>query len=639
MSEELINQVSAEETAESTVNIDQNKYIVINAPSADKIVSVHEEGGQDGLLPSGGTTGQVVTKKGDKDFDVEWADGGAADYTELENKPSINNVTLEGNKTSSELGLQSTIIKEKSNNPSNGIFNISIDDAPSSEAVSVIFKGNTFPVWQMVTRGDSTCTLATGHRFYSYINGVESINISTGEPIQVDFNSGDRIYNLTYSRFTDDEIVDVESFKNAWYKRQGVPFNKNMNTQGPLLLSFTPVMEAYERNLFPEQVNSEEGTPGWESDPIPVSQNITYYVTSPYTLNYVFLDRSRNVLTAGDVQNAEIIAPSGSVNLRIGCEDHVYDGDICVNVSDPAFNGTYAPFKLVGNIDIYDADVWLGSIEDVRDEYNATTGVLTRRIGERDYQEGDEENPQVLTNGAYTLYVLQEPEVQQLRAYSFSLSSVYNNIILVTESIGALGDVSIKYCDKDFVLPPGDSDINILDFTESPFVSVDEVQTVLSNEKPTFIKYIHNNDPNYALLTLNQSPDGSPIAISYVSFPNMELDLIQLSTLEYEEEEGAVAFNSRYALYPLGMTPVRVSTDGGTLTREQYSKLSYGANVGSAQVVDESNFIYRLCHADSGYYEFSCSYSNASRDYFIRTIKLNTQTLQYTYTIQGYFAE
>lgn len=31
--------------------------------------------------------------------------GGTSDYTDLENKPSINNVTLDGNKTASQLGL------------------------------------------------------------------------------------------------------------------------------------------------------------------------------------------------------------------------------------------------------------------------------------------------------------------------------------------------------------------------------------------------------------------------------------------------------------------------------------------------------------------------------------------------------
>lgn len=35
--------------------------------------------------------------------------GGTTDYTDLENKPSINDVTLSGNKTSSDLGIQSEI--------------------------------------------------------------------------------------------------------------------------------------------------------------------------------------------------------------------------------------------------------------------------------------------------------------------------------------------------------------------------------------------------------------------------------------------------------------------------------------------------------------------------------------------------
>jgi hypothetical protein len=35
--------------------------------------------------------------------------GGTTDYTDLENKPKINNVELSGNKSSSDLGLQDTI--------------------------------------------------------------------------------------------------------------------------------------------------------------------------------------------------------------------------------------------------------------------------------------------------------------------------------------------------------------------------------------------------------------------------------------------------------------------------------------------------------------------------------------------------
>jgi hypothetical protein len=67
--------------------------------------------GADGVgVPAGGTTGQVLKKASNTDYDTEWADesgggGGASDYTDLSNKPQINGVTLSGNKSASDLGL------------------------------------------------------------------------------------------------------------------------------------------------------------------------------------------------------------------------------------------------------------------------------------------------------------------------------------------------------------------------------------------------------------------------------------------------------------------------------------------------------------------------------------------------------
>lgn len=61
----------------------------------------------------GGSTGQYLYKKSDKDFDFGWktgggGGGGTSDYLDLDNKPSINNVELTGNKTAAELGLAAT---------------------------------------------------------------------------------------------------------------------------------------------------------------------------------------------------------------------------------------------------------------------------------------------------------------------------------------------------------------------------------------------------------------------------------------------------------------------------------------------------------------------------------------------------
>ena len=57
----------------------------------------------------GGTTGQYLYKKSDLDFDFGWktgsGGGGTSNYLDLDNKPSINNIELSGNKTAAELGL------------------------------------------------------------------------------------------------------------------------------------------------------------------------------------------------------------------------------------------------------------------------------------------------------------------------------------------------------------------------------------------------------------------------------------------------------------------------------------------------------------------------------------------------------
>ena len=58
-------------------------------------------------FPEGGTTGQVLAKKSDADFDTEWVDqgaGGTTDYTDLENKPQIGGVTLTGNVSLHDIG-------------------------------------------------------------------------------------------------------------------------------------------------------------------------------------------------------------------------------------------------------------------------------------------------------------------------------------------------------------------------------------------------------------------------------------------------------------------------------------------------------------------------------------------------------
>ena len=78
--------------------------------SFDELTPAQKESLRGEGVPAGGTTGQVLAKASNTDYDTEWVDqsgggGGTSDYTDLSNKPSINGVTLSGNKTAAQLGL------------------------------------------------------------------------------------------------------------------------------------------------------------------------------------------------------------------------------------------------------------------------------------------------------------------------------------------------------------------------------------------------------------------------------------------------------------------------------------------------------------------------------------------------------
>ena len=81
--------------------------------NAGGVTSVDGKTGIVTILPTGGTTGQVLKKTSNSNYAVAWGDSGGgggggsgtSDYTDLSNKPQINSVTLSGNLSASDLGL------------------------------------------------------------------------------------------------------------------------------------------------------------------------------------------------------------------------------------------------------------------------------------------------------------------------------------------------------------------------------------------------------------------------------------------------------------------------------------------------------------------------------------------------------
>lgn len=91
-------------------NLDNPETKNIKGPKGDK-GDVGPKGEPGEGVPSGGTTGQVLKKKSNNDYDTEWVNesgggsGGTSDYSDLSNKPKINNVELIGNNSLSDLGI------------------------------------------------------------------------------------------------------------------------------------------------------------------------------------------------------------------------------------------------------------------------------------------------------------------------------------------------------------------------------------------------------------------------------------------------------------------------------------------------------------------------------------------------------
>lgn len=96
-------------------------------------------------IPVGGTTGQVLAKASDADYDIEWVNqsgdsGGTSDYTDLTNKPKINNVELSGNKSLADLGIVIPTVPVQSVNGKTGVVVLNASDVgalPSSYTAPV----------------------------------------------------------------------------------------------------------------------------------------------------------------------------------------------------------------------------------------------------------------------------------------------------------------------------------------------------------------------------------------------------------------------------------------------------------------------------------------------------------------------
>lgn len=140
-------------------------------------------------VPSGGTTGQVLAKKSNADNDVQWVNQesggqGTTDYSDLDNKPKINNVTLFGNKTAAQLGLQAelvsgTNIKTINNQSIVGSGNITIEGGGTDDYADLDNKPQINSVALSGNKSASDLGLATAAQGMKADTAVQQVTVGT----------------------------------------------------------------------------------------------------------------------------------------------------------------------------------------------------------------------------------------------------------------------------------------------------------------------------------------------------------------------------------------------------------------------------------------------------------------------------
>lgn len=125
--------------------------------------------------------------------------GGSSDYTDLENKPSINSVTLSGNKTTSDLGISYNDLENKPTIPSTSdcykttdSAGTGLDDADSIPYYNASAPGKSNTTWSIIKSTLKTY-FDTIYSTITAITGLSDVNVSSpsdGQVLKYDQTSG-----------------------------------------------------------------------------------------------------------------------------------------------------------------------------------------------------------------------------------------------------------------------------------------------------------------------------------------------------------------------------------------------------------------------------------------------------------------
>ena len=335
-------------------------------------------------------------------------------------------------------------------------------------------------VWnQLVNTTDTSVTVPSGHKYYSRINSVDAIGVSTGTAITINDGTKDNVFDLTttFSSVIADRAYTLEQSTAgsgvAWLKSYGF-FTKPYYayTASPSLQGVkTSAHETVGFNQFDKSTvtsdkiigknGSETNKTGYShSDYIQVVPNTVYYVKGTVgtnVWNVVCFDGGKNPLNEAFLPasgNNVFTTPTNCGYIVVNVDNTQLD-DICINLSwSGTHNGEYEAYNK--HTYALDDDLTLNGILKLDsnneiyadgDTYEAD-GTVTRYYEKRAYASGDESLANAITDGTNTVVKLTTPTTTTADPYQTPM---------IVDDWGTERFVDAEYeaNNRDFEMPVG----------------------------------------------------------------------------------------------------------------------------------------------------------------------------------------
>ena len=273
------------------------------------------------------------------------------------------------------------------------------------------------------------------------------------------------VIDLTLMFGAGNEPSTVEEFE-ALFPLSYYPYNP-----GTLISNDASALETTGFNQWDEEwdrgIYVYEGTDGTmyrnnsyfcSKNKIRVIPGQSYYAKTPAQLEFAEYDANGNFIRIAPYRAQDsIITISNDAyyinfNVTTGGAITTYNHDICINLSDPAKNGTYEPYRKttlqlgLNNFKVKDGNGNITTItgglkSDRSGKYDEIVGnKVIQRAARRAYQSGDENDQTVVTDGTYTDYGLATPieyELVEPLVYSMAAGTTEARVSPNTDGLSA----------------------------------------------------------------------------------------------------------------------------------------------------------------------------------------------------------